>query len=133
MKYLLPVILFSIAAFLPASGAQSVRRLLLFAGDSTDVSLATQRAWLQADSSGVEKRDIWIAVFTDPKTFRRMYEHHGADRHEFTLILMEKDGTEKLRSETPVSAKELFELIDNMPMRQPELQSGNQSNQNDRR
>lgn len=132
MKFLLPVILFSIAAFIPSSSAQSVRRLLLFAGDSNNADLATQRAWLQADSSGVEQRDIWIAVFADPKTFRRMYEHHGAVRSEFTLILMGKDGTEKLRSETPVSTRELFELIDAMPMRQAELQTGNRSNQNDR-
>lgn len=114
--------------FLPSCQSQSLRRLLLFAGDSADVELKTQREWLQADSVGMVDRDIWIAVFTDPKTFRRMYEHHGAARHEFTLILMGKDGTEKLRSAKPVPAKELFDLIDAMPMRQAEMRAGNKSN-----
>lgn len=128
MKYLLPLFLFSVMTFLPSCQSQSLRRLLLFAGDSADVELKTQREWLQADSVGMVDRDIWIAVFTDPKTFRRMYEHHGAARHEFTLILMGKDGTEKLRSAKPVPAKELFDLIDAMPMRQAEMRAGNKSN-----
>lgn len=131
MKYLLPLVVLSFAVFVPASQAQSVRRLLLFAGDSTDVNLKTQREWLHADSAGVVEREIWIAVFTDPKTFRRMYEHHGAPRHEFTLVLMGKDGTEKLRSEKPVPTRELFDLIDAMPMRQAEIQQSGKSNQND--
>ena len=108
--------------------AQNVRRLLLFAGDSTDVNLQMQRDWLLADPDGVEERDIWIAVFTDPKTFRRMYEHHGAARHSFTLVLIGKDGTEKLRSEKPVLLKELFDLIDGMPMRQAEIKEKGKSN-----
>ena len=131
MKYLLPLILVSFAAFLPASQAQSVRRLLLFAGDGADMDLKTQREWLQADSLGVEERDIWIAVFTDPKTFRRMYEHHGANRHAFSLVLMGKDGAEIFRSEKPVATKELFELIDAIPVRQVEIGEGSKSNQND--
>lgn len=130
MKYLL-TLTFSLAFFLTAAQAQSVRRLLLFAGDSTDADLKTQREWLQADSLGVEERDIWIAVFTDPKTFRRMYEHHGAARHAFTLVLMGKDGTEKLRSDKPVTTRELFELIDSMPMRQAEMRAAGKTDQND--
>jgi hypothetical protein len=41
-----------------------------------------------------------------------MYEHHGVDKEEFTLVLMRKDGTEQFRSEKPVPPKELFELMD---------------------
>ncbi len=128
MKYLLPLILFVFVACLSETQAQSVRRLLLFAGDSTDLNLKMQREMLQSDSLGVEERDLWIAVFTDPKTFRRMYEHHGAPRHEFSLILIGKDGAEKLRSDKPVTTTELFELIDAMPMRQAEMRTRSKSN-----
>lgn len=86
---------------------------MLFAGDTSNADLQLQRQWLQADSAGVIQRDIWIAVFADARTFRRMYDHHGVDREEFTLVLMRKDGTEQFRSEKPVPTKELFELIDN--------------------
>lgn len=108
-------IFFLLVFFLTAAQAQGVRRMLLFAGDSTNADLKTQRQWLQADTAGVVQRDIWIAVFTDPKTFRRMYDHHDADRDEFTLVLMRKDGTEQMRSEKPLTTKELFEIIDTAP------------------
>lgn len=67
------------------------------------------------------KRDIWIAIFADARTFRRMYDHHDVDRDEFTLILMRKDGTEQFRSEKPVPLKELFELIDLTPAQATEI------------
>jgi hypothetical protein len=101
--------------------AQGVRRLLLFAGDSTNADLKLQRQWLQADSAGVVQRDIWIAIFADARTFRRMYDHHDVDRDEFTLILMRKDGTEQFRSEKPVPLKDLFELIDSPPAQATEI------------
>ena len=92
--------------------AQRIRRLLLFTNDSTNVQLKTQREWLESDRKGVENRDIWIAVFHDPKTFRRMYEHYNVGRAEFFFILVDKDGTEKIRSEELVTLKELFDVID---------------------
>ena len=39
----------------------------------------------------------------------------------FAFLLIGKDGTEKLRKKEPVSAQELFSLIDSMPMRQAEM------------
>ncbi|MBI1225200.1 MAG: DUF4174 domain-containing protein [Bacteroidetes bacterium] len=101
--------------------AQGVRRLLLFAGDSTNSDLKIQREWLQADSAGVVQRDIWIAIFADARTFRRMYDHHDVDRDEFTLVLMRKDGTQQFRSEKPVPLKDLFEIIDSPPAQAVEI------------
>jgi len=40
---------------------------------------------------------------------------------QFTVILIGKDGEEKLRSMGQVSMEELFSLIDAMPMRQSEI------------
>ena len=39
----------------------------------------------------------------------------------FTFVLIGKDGTEKIRKDQPVSAGELFSLIDSMPMRKAEM------------
>ncbi len=103
-----------------AADAQRIRRLLLFSDDSTNVNLITQRQWLEAEKKGVEDRDIWIAVFHDPKTFRRMYEHYHVGRAEFYMILIDRDGTEKLRSEELVPAAEIFEVIDAIPSQQAE-------------
>lgn len=108
--------------------AQRVRRLLLFAADSTVAEVKIQREWLEAVPEEVEDRDIWIAVFDDPKTFRRMYEHYEVGRVDFHLVLVGKDFTVKFRSDEPVPAEKLFEVIDAMPMRQEEIkqrQAGN--------
>jgi hypothetical protein len=43
----------------------------------------------------------------------------GAD--EFSILLIGKDSTVKLRSPSPVSVSEIFSLIDAMPMRQEEM------------
>ncbi len=103
-----------------SADAQRIRRLLLFSDDSTNVNLITQRQWLEAEKKEVEDRDIWIAVFHDPKTFRRMYEHYHVGRAEFYLILIDKDGTEKLRSEELMPAAKIFETIDALPAQQAE-------------
>lgn len=94
--------------------SQRTRRLLLFASDSMNVDLLNQRKWLEAEREAVEARDIWLAVFNEPKKFRRMYEYHGVGRADFMLVLIGKDGVEKLRSEKPLPAKELFDFIDEM-------------------
>ena len=111
MKYFSAILIF-LAFTLVTVEAQGVRRLMLFAGDTTNADLKLQRQWLYADTAGIVQRDIWIAVFADARTFRRMYDHHDVDREAFTLVLMRKDGTEQLRSEKPLPTKELFEFID---------------------
>ncbi len=110
MKYCLALAILFLTAFY--ADAQRIRRLLIFTDDSINVNMKTQRQWLEADKKGIEDRDIWIAVFHDPKTFRRMYEHYHVGRAEFFLILVDKDGTEKIRSEKLVPLKELYEAID---------------------
>lgn len=130
MKYF-TIILFLLTVATASMQAQGVRRLLLFAGDTTNADLKLQRKWLQSDSAGVVQRDIWIAIFADARTFRRMYDHHDVDREEFTLVLMKKDGTEQFRSEKPVPLKDLFEIIDSPPAQATEIgNSKPRNNQN---
>ncbi|MFQ5445910.1 MAG: DUF4174 domain-containing protein [Saprospiraceae bacterium] len=113
MKYLLFLVIF-LAVSLRAE-SQIIRRVLLFAGDSTNVDLKTQRQMLLADSAGIIARDIWVAVFTAPKKMRRMYEHYQVEHGSFTLLLVGRGGVEEFRSETPVPAERLFDIIDHLP------------------
>jgi hypothetical protein len=39
----------------------------------------------------------------------------------FSVVLIGKDGGEKLRRATPIAPAELFSLVDSMPMRQAEM------------
>jgi hypothetical protein len=48
----------------------------------------------------------------------------GVQTGPFQVLLIGKDGGVKLRSSEPVSMKDLFGLIDSMPMRRQEIESG---------
>lgn len=51
-----------------------------------------------------------------------LYSKYGITPGQgFTFLLIGKDGTEKLRKKEPVSTRELFSLIDSMPMRKAEM------------
>ena len=47
-------------------------------------------------------------------------ERHGVAADEFAVVLIGRDGGEKLRSTSPIPAAELFGKIDEMPMRRRE-------------
>ena len=48
-------------------------------------------------------------------------EYHIGEAEEFAAVLIGRDGGQKLRSGSPISAEELFGKIDEMPMRRREL------------
>lgn len=114
------------------------RVLLLFAPQEQDAALQKQLAILTQKPAEVTDRDLIFYKFflnngvtPDAKTisaaetlaFRKNY---SIEKDGFTLILVGKDGTEKLRKREPVSLRALFDLIDSMPMRKQEIgKSGN--------
>jgi hypothetical protein len=51
-----------------------------------------------------------------------MRHHFKVEPAEFLVILIGKDGGEKLSSRTPVPVDRLKQLIDSMPMRKSEMQ-----------
>lgn len=53
---------------------------------------------------------------------QQIRDRFGIKHHEFCLILVGKDGSEKRRERMPVQPKLLFSQIDAMPMRQQEMQ-----------
>lgn len=98
-------------------------RLLLVFKQSTDNSLVTQQMeFLSKDSLGVTERDLKISIIKEHDPIRKKY--HVAD-HQFTVILIGKDGGEKYRTHKVVAPQELFTIIDAMPMRMAEKKRKN--------
>ena len=112
------------------------RPLLIFAARPDDPQLGIQLRRLQQNATAVSERDIVIiaipyqspsptsAVLSDgdAQIARRRFNVAPDD---FQVILIGKDGGEKLRSSKPLSAEKLSEVVDAMPMRQQELRSKN--------
>ena len=109
------------------------RVLLVFAPDAEHGALAEQSANLSGMEADLRARDlvVWQLVDQEPAvvngaaspdlTSQLFYDHFSIEDGEFTVILLGKDGTEKLKQTQPVTASGLFALIDAMPMRQREM------------
>lgn len=89
-------------------------------------------AW-EADSNGLENRDLIIfsiqgnkaqlvgGEILHQKDTDWLYEQYNSGKKPFLVILIGKDGTEKLKSVDILSTDRLFAVIDAMPMRQQEM------------
>lgn len=109
------------------------RPLLIFAPSDDDPRLVRQRRPLADRAKGVAERDMVLIEVTGnrvtqdgrqvggPKTIAELRQQYDVSAEDFWVILVGKDGTAKLRRETPVGADELFERIDSMPMRRREM------------
>jgi hypothetical protein len=112
------------------------RPLLVFASNPDDPQLQIQLRRLRENAASVAERDIVVialpyespsptsAALTveDAQEVRRRFHVAPAD---FTVILLGKDGGEKLRAHKPLSIARLNDTIDAMPMRQQEMHSRN--------
>lgn len=107
------------------------RPVLVF-GDSEDPLVRRQVDALMAQGTALGERDMVVVAVAEGRVeilhgppaaldATRLLAAAGGDG-EFRLLLVGKDGTVKLRSETPVSPADLFALVDSMPMRQQEQQ-----------
>ena len=101
------------------------KRILVISAPSTEnAGYSQQRKFISQEQPEFKERDlvtIDLAQHPSNSTFRAL----GLDAATFTVLLIGKDGGVKLRSQTPVTPRELYELIDAMPMRQRERrQSG---------
>jgi hypothetical protein len=110
------------------------RPLLVFAPKPDDTQLSTQLRSLRAGATELAARDVVVIALPwnshtpttsmlsarDALAARRRF--HIAP-NAFAVILIGKDGGEKLRSETPLTVEKLRATIDAMPMRQEEMRS----------
>ena len=120
--------LFIALAFLAAAqimSAQSLddlrwknRVLIIYAPAGSDEKLARQRDLLWKQTSELRERDVTEITLRDKAERPEITRRFGLK--EFTVLLLGKDGGEKLRSAEPVQPEALFRLIDSMPMRQEE-------------
>ncbi len=109
------------------------RPLLIFAAKPDDPQLEIQIRTLKEHASAVQERDVVpvTVVYNNPEpataasfapeealAVRRRF---NVPPDMFTVILIGKDGGEKLRSSKPLSMEKLNETIDSMPMRQEEM------------
>lgn len=115
-----------------ASLRDNYRPLLLFAPRPDDPALLAQLQKLKDAAPGLTERQVLLIAipFANPSptnpsltpadalAARRRFQVAPA---EFTVILLGKDGGEKLRSRNPISFDKLRDLIDTMPMRQQEM------------
>ena len=113
------------------------RLLLVFAPVKPHPSLVVQRQRLKDTAAGLKEREVTVievvqdSVFVDgklaielnAKSLRREFDTTIV---EFTVVLIGKDGGEKLRRDAPVQTEELFRTIDAMPMRQQEMRQRGQ-------
>ena len=71
------------------------------------------------DSYQVHRQDALLADQEAALQERRLEVRHEHDE-KFSAVLVGLDGTEKKRWTGPVDPRELFAIVDEMPMRQPE-------------
>ena len=110
------------------------RLLLLFAADDQSRDFTRQINLLTEAKAEVTERDLKTyrihpdhAVHPSGKTLsanfsKRLYEKYEIGQEVgFAILLIGKDGTEKLRAREVVPPQRIFRLIDSMPMRQREM------------
>jgi hypothetical protein len=108
------------------------RPLLIFAPSPTDPQLQIQLRTLRENAAAVAERDVVViavpyqspsptqATLTDDGATGTRHRFHVAPA-DFIVILIGKDGGEKLRSGRSLPFETLRETIDAMPMRQEEM------------
>ncbi len=111
-------------------------RLLVVATPSLDDPyFRQQKEESSKDLAGWADRRLLSLVIADGKLAgtdsgsavdgRQILSRLGLSDKHFSVVLVGLDGTVKLRRETAVSNRELYRLIDAMPMRQEELRLRN--------
>lgn len=118
MAYLMLSAMLFMLNFSPQDVAH--REILLIAQRMDDPDLLIQKKILQADEEGLTERDIIISLIT-PESDKKRFEKFMKNGKGFRFILIGKDGGIKLSSDKPVTLKQLFALIDSMPMRRYEV------------
>lgn len=111
------------------------RVLVILSPTESDLSFQLQKEELASSSEGVLERDLMILEILEHgesrvgnqilsgKSVQAIRKRLGVQTGPFQVLLIGKDGGVKLRSQEPVSMKDLFGLIDSMPMRRQETES----------
>ncbi len=120
------------------------RALLVFAPAMDDPHMLEQFNQLKGHATELKSRDLlYVPIVPEGHNqpipgskihtaslsedeLAAMRHHFNVEPAEFLVILIGKDGGEKLNSRTPVSVDQLKQLIDSMPMRKTEMHQASQ-------
>lgn len=112
------------------------RILIVIAESESDSLYNVQLSQFEGRNDGFDDRDLIIFhIFRDgtsrldeqplkQSSADGILNKYGSDRSGFKILLIGKDGGVKLENESPVAVKDIFGLIDSMPMRQREMREG---------
>ena len=114
------------------------RLLFLFAPQRNDRFFSDLLNEIMVNKNEVEDRDLVIfeilesgpsymnSVSLDAQTAAALQDKFDSPPGRFTVILVGKDGGVKLKRQTGTRLKDIFALIDAMPMRQEEIRQKSQ-------
>lgn len=127
MQYVQAALLLCFAtAVLNAQNLDSLRWenrvLLVFSPDSSSKSYREQLEIARLHHAAFAERDL-VCVRANSENMRKKY---AVSPKDFAAVLIGKDGGEKFRSPVPVTAAQLFSIIDAMPMRRAEMRRDRQ-------
>ena len=107
------------------------RLILIFAEDTTNVIYQKQLEAFKREETGMKDRKL-VVYEVMPKQYRKdggrwisgeaLFQKYKSTDTPSEIILIGLDGGIKLRQTKVLSGKELFGIIDAMPMRKAELQ-----------
>ena len=109
------------------------RLLFLFASSEEEEAYLTLKKEIVLQGKEIRDRDLLIFHVLEkgesrlgkeplnPGQVLFLKRHFSIHPGPFMIILVGKDGGEKLRQDRPVELKEVFRIIDAMPMRQQEM------------
>lgn len=95
------------------------RLLLIYADRSTNPELTKQQQLFATDPKGLRERDLSVKIYLKPDNAKAFTDKHI--KEPFTVILIGKDGGEKLREHRALPLQKLYGTIDAMPMRREEM------------
>ncbi|MGV6839632.1 MAG: DUF4174 domain-containing protein [Planktomarina sp.] len=114
---------------LPAQNAQDVvladyqwvaRPIVVFADSPRDPRFIEQMEYLSQNIPELTERDIVVITDTDPSAASAL--RTDLRPRGFSMVLIGKDGTVKLRNALPWDIREINRVIDKMPLRQIEIE-----------
>jgi hypothetical protein len=121
MVNMLKALLLFITLFPASYKADSDKRLLLiFADKASNPAIRQQNSYLKVDLEGIKDRDLEVRIYYGDRDAKRFQDKHITSN--FTVILVGKDGGDKLRNNAPLTLKTLFNTIDAMTMRKDEVE-----------
>jgi hypothetical protein len=103
------------------------RVIIIYAPAGSKAQLARQEQLLRSRSADLKERDITQIVLRSRAENPKIADRFKLTGTDFALLLIGKDGGEKLRSRKLVSPEALCRLIDSMPMRQQEMRKPGRS------